>query len=147
MELSGNKMLPEQEPPKNGLHLWTLKRTTNAVSNGVSIREYSCPLRFRYNCRVGLRVVQGDNFIPLERRGLHHINSHVAHTIDDNDEAQDLIDDSDDNDDFDDNEDSEDEDYSDDEGESENYSKNSSDGVQSNCLLYQKLSKQLSHCV
>ncbi len=37
-------MLPDQEPPKNGLHHWTLKRTANAVSNGVSIREYACPL-------------------------------------------------------------------------------------------------------
>jgi len=44
MELSGHKMLPEQDPPKKGLHLWTLKRTANAVSNGVSIREYACSL-------------------------------------------------------------------------------------------------------
>ncbi len=123
----------------------TLKRTANAVSNGVSIRGYSCPLRFRCICRVGFRVVQGNYFIQLERRGLHHINSHVAHTIDEDDQAPDLIDDSDDMDDFDDDEDSEGD--SDDEDESENYSENSSDGIQSICLLYQKLSKQLSCCV
>ncbi len=112
MELSGNKMLPGQDPPENGLNLWTLKSKANAVSNGVSIREYSCHLCFRCNCQVGLRVVQGDHFIQLK------------HTIDDNDQAQDLIDDSDDNDDFDDYGDSNDEDDSDDEDESENYSKN-----------------------
>ena len=142
MELSGHKMLPEQEPPKKGLHLWTLKRTANAVSNGVSIREYACPLRFRCNCRVGLRVVQGDRFIQLERRGLHHINSHVAPTIDDDAEAPALLDDSDDNDDVDDDvddeEDSEDDGDSDDEDERENYSENSSDGIQSICFLLQK---------
>ncbi len=98
----------------------------------MSIREYSCPLRFRCNGRVGLRVVQGDHFIHLERRGLHHINSHVAHTIDDDDQAQDLIDDSDDNDDIDDYEDSDDEDVR------ENYSENSSYGIQSICFPYQK---------
>ncbi len=126
------------------MHLWTLKRTANAVSNGVSIREYSCPLCFRCNCRVGLRVVQGDHFIQLERRELHRINSHVAPTIDDDAEAPDLLDDLDDNDDFDDDEDSEDEGDSEDEDEHENYSENSSDGIQSICFLYQKLSKQLS---
>ena len=51
--------------------------------------------------------MQGDHFIQLECRVLHHINSHVAYTIDDNDHLQDLIDDSDDD------EDSEDEDDSD----------------------------------
>ena len=123
------------------MHLWTLKRTATAVSNGVSIREYSCPLHFRCNCRVSLRVVHGDHFIQLERRGLHHINSHVAHTIDDNDQAQvpqDLIDDSYDNDDFDDDEDSKDDGDSDDEDECDNYSENSSDDIQYICFPYQK---------
>ena len=142
IELSGNKLLPEQEPPKNGLHLWTLKRKANAVSNRVSIREYACPLHFRCNCRVGLRVVQGDYIIQLERRGLHHINSHVAHTIDDDAEAQELIDDSVDNDDFDDDhtddEDSENDGDSEHEDARDNYSENSSDCIQSICFPYQK---------
>ncbi len=82
--------------------------------------------------------MQGTHFIQLERRGLHHINSNVAHTIDDDAEAQDLIDDSDDNDDFDDDEDSEDDGDSDDEDEREDYSENSSDGIRSICFPYQK---------
>ncbi len=108
MELSGNKMLPWQEPPENGLHLWALKCKANAVSNRVSICKYACPLRFKFrcSCRVGLHIVQGNHFIQLERRGLHHINSHVAHTIGDNDQAPDLINDSDDDADFDDDDDS-----------------------------------------
>jgi hypothetical protein len=52
-------------------------------------------------------LVQGENFVQLERRGLHHINSHVGHTMDDGcDELPDLIDDHDDDDDFDDDGDS-----------------------------------------
>ncbi len=51
--------------------------------------------------------MQGDHFIQLERRGLHHINSHVALIMDDDDQGQELFDDSDGNDDFDDDEDSE----------------------------------------
>ncbi len=97
MEFRGNKMLPEQEPQKISLHLWTLKSKANSVSNGVSIREYCCPLPFLCNCQVGLRVVQGDHFIQLERRGLHHINSHVSLTMDDDDDqVQELFDFSDD---------------------------------------------------
>ncbi len=125
------------------MNLWTLRSKGNAVSNGVSIHEYSCPLRFRCDCRVGLRVVQGNHFIHLKRRGLHHINSHVAHTIDDDDQAPDLIDDSDYDADFDNDDDSEDESDSEDEDEfvDEDDCENSSDGISSNCLLYQRLSK------
>ncbi len=53
---------------------------------------------------------------------MHHINSHVRHTIDDDDQAQDLIDDSDADADFDDDDDSEDEDESVDEDDCENSS-------------------------
>ena len=84
-------MLPEQDPPKNSLHLWTLKSKVHTVSNGVSIREYSCPLRFRCICRVGVRIVKGYNFIQLEQP------CHVGHTMDDGcDKQQDLIDESED---------------------------------------------------
>ena len=44
MELSGQKMLPDQDEPPTGLHLWTFKRQANAASNGVTIREFQCPL-------------------------------------------------------------------------------------------------------
>ena len=83
MELSGQKMLPDQDEPPNGLHLRTFKRQANAASNGVTIREFQCPLRFICNCRVGLRTVEGIGFIQLERRGLHHINSHRIIEADD----------------------------------------------------------------
>jgi hypothetical protein len=124
-------MLPGQDPPKNGLHLWTLKRKATLSPNGVSMREHSRPLWFRCNCRVGLRVVQGNHLIQLERRGLYHINSHVGHTIDDDDQAQDRIDDSDYDADFDDDDDSEDEDDSEyeDEYADEDDCENSSDGI------------------
>ena len=84
MELSGQRMLPEQDEAPNGLHLWTFKRQANAASNGVTIRKYGCPLRFICNCHhdVGLHTVEGIGFIQLERRGLHHIKSHVGHMMD-----------------------------------------------------------------
>ena len=81
--------------------------------------------------------MKGNHFIQLERRGLHHINSHIAHTIGDDDQAPDLIDDSDDDADFDDDDDSVDEDDSEDEEESvdEDDCENSSDGIHFNCVL------------
>ena len=39
--------------------------------------EYECPLRFVCDSRVGLRTVEGVGYIQLERRGVHHIDSHV----------------------------------------------------------------------
>ncbi len=83
--------MPWQEPQENGLHLWTLKHKAKAVSNGVFICKDACPLCFCCSCQVDLRIVQGDHFIQLERSGLHHIKSHVAHTIGDNDQAPYLI--------------------------------------------------------
>ena len=68
------------------MHLWTFKRQANAASNGVTIREYQCHLRFICNCRVVLRTVEGVGYIQLERRGLHHIDSHVVANNELNDE-------------------------------------------------------------
>ena len=81
MELRGQKMLPDQDELPNGLHLWTFKRQANVASNGVTIREYQCPLRFICNCRVGLRTVEGIRYTQLERRGMHHIKSHPNHRL------------------------------------------------------------------
>ena len=77
MELSGQRMVPEQEEAPKGMHLWTLKRETTDAK-GVTIREFECPLRFVCQCRVGLRIVEGVGYVQLERRGLHNINSHVG---------------------------------------------------------------------
>ena len=107
-------MLPDQDEAPNGLHLWTFKRQANAASNGVTIREYQCPLRFICNCHhdVGLHTVEGIGFIQLERRGLHHIDSHVGANKEPNDEEPpELEEGSDDEDDL----DSEDQEASDDE--------------------------------
>ena len=103
---------------------------------------------------LGLHIVQGDHFIQLERRRLHHINSHVAHTIGDDDKAPDLMNDSDDDADFDDNNDSMDEDDSEDEEESvdEDDCENSSDGTNPivsfirNCLNNYLVVFRCSHC-
>ena len=61
MELSGQIMFPDQDEAPNGFHhdLWTFKRQANAASNGVTIREFECLLRFVCQCRVGLRIVEG----------------------------------------------------------------------------------------
>ena len=38
MELSGHRMLPDQDEAPNGMHFWMFKRQANAASNGVTIR-------------------------------------------------------------------------------------------------------------
>ena len=112
MELSGQKMVPEQEQAPKGMHLWTLKRETTIAAKGVTIHEFECPLRFKCDCRVGLRIVEGVGYIQLDRRGLHHIDSHVdANNELNDDEPPELVGGSDDEDDL----DSEDEEAADDE--------------------------------
>ena len=76
MELSGQRIVPEQDQAPKGMHLWRFKREITAA-NGVTIREFECPLRFACDCRVGLRTVEGVGYIQLERHGVHHIDSHV----------------------------------------------------------------------
>jgi hypothetical protein len=77
MEKSGMKMLPEQIPERGELHLWKLFRSANSASNGVSIREYKCPMRHQSDCRAGLRIVSGNGIEQLERCGSHHLDSHI----------------------------------------------------------------------
>jgi hypothetical protein len=77
MEKSGMKMLSEQIPERDKLHLWKLFRSARSASNGVSIQECKCPMRHQSNCRAGLRVVRGNGFEQLERCGSHHLDSHI----------------------------------------------------------------------
>ena len=84
MELSGQKMVPDQDEDPKGMHVWTFKRQATAASNEVTIREFQCPLRFICNCSVGLHTVEGVGYIQLERHGLHHIDSHVGANKDPN---------------------------------------------------------------
>ena len=113
MELSGQRMCPEQEQAPKGMHLWRFKREITAAK-GVTIREFECPLRFVCNCRVGLRTVEGVGYIQLERRGVHHIDSHVDANNELNDDEPPELQGSDDEDEDDDSE-SDDEEASDDE--------------------------------
>jgi hypothetical protein len=110
MELSGQRMVPQQDQAPKGIHLWRFKREITAAK-GVTIREYECPLRFVCDCRIGLCTVEGVGYIQLERRGVHHIDSHVNANNELNDDEPPELDGSDDeDDDFD-----SDDDWSDDE--------------------------------
>ncbi len=78
MELSGMKMLPEQEVQAGGVHLWQLKRQANSVSNGFAIRAYSCLMSHMYKCNFGLRIVEVPDFMQLEWCGVHNKQSHIT---------------------------------------------------------------------
>jgi hypothetical protein len=106
MEKSSMKMLQEQIPQRDELHLWKLFRSARSASNGVSIREYKCPMRHQSDCRADLRVVHGNGFEQLEHCRSHHLDSHSrkAMSASDTEEDQDsdypdLVHDSEDEDD------------------------------------------------
>ena len=73
MELSGLKMLPEQEVQAGGVHLWPLTRQGSTASNGYAIREYTCPMRHMYKhrgagpCRLGADHANYADFSNLAR--------------------------------------------------------------------------------
>jgi hypothetical protein len=62
MEISGMKMLPEQIPERDELHLWKLFRSARSASNGISIREYKCPMRHQSDCRASFCINRGNCF-------------------------------------------------------------------------------------
>jgi hypothetical protein len=72
------EMLPEQEAQAGCVHLWQLRRQANSFSNGFAIREFQCPMLHMYKCNVGLRILEGLDFMQLERCGLHNKLSHVV---------------------------------------------------------------------
>ena len=78
MELSGLKMLPEQEVQAGGVHLRRLTLQASTASNGYAVREYACPMRHMYKCKVGLRIIEGQGFMQLEWSALHDKESHVT---------------------------------------------------------------------
>ena len=77
MELSGLKMLPEQEVQVGGVHLWRLTCQASTASNGFAIREYACPMRHMYKCKVGLRIVEALEFMQV-RIARHGESCHPA---------------------------------------------------------------------
>ncbi len=107
MEKSGMKMLPEQITERDELHLWKLFRSARSASNGISIREYKCPMLHPSDCRAGLSMVRGNGFEQLERCGSHHLDSHIRKAMsasdteveDQDSDYPDLVQDSEDEDD------------------------------------------------
>ncbi len=101
------KMLPEQIPERDELHLWKLFRSARSASSGVSIREYKCPMRHQSDCRAGLLIVRGNGFERLERCRSHHLDSHIRKAMsasdteeeDQDSDYPDLVQDSEDEDD------------------------------------------------
>jgi hypothetical protein len=71
------KMLPDQIPERDELHLWKLFRSTRAVGNRVSILEYRCPMHYQTDCTAGLHIVIGNGFEQLKRFCSHDLDSHI----------------------------------------------------------------------
>ena len=78
MELSSMKLLPEQEVQAGDMHRWQLIRQASTASIGYAVREFGCPMRHMFKCKVGLRIVEGPGFLQLELCGSHDRQSHVT---------------------------------------------------------------------
>ncbi len=61
MEKSCMKMLPDQIPEQDELHLWKLFRRARSAGSGV-IREYKCLMHHQSDCTAGLWIVSGNGF-------------------------------------------------------------------------------------
>ncbi len=72
------KMFLQQGVQVGCVYLWQLKWQANSFSNGFAIREYSCLMRHLHKCNVGMRIVEGPEFMQLELFGMHYRQSHVT---------------------------------------------------------------------
>ena len=75
MELSGQKKFPCHRALDSDLGCWKLCKT-HVNKRGVTFRVYHCPMRHRCKCRKAIRVVTCNDYIELQRYGIHDRNSH-----------------------------------------------------------------------
>jgi hypothetical protein len=71
------KMLQDQIPEGDKLHLWKLFKRGRSAGNGVNICKYKCLISHQSDCRTGLHILRGNGFEQLERCGSYHLDSHV----------------------------------------------------------------------
>ena len=75
LELSGQRKFYGFRTLNTDLGGWKFART-HTNKRGVKYDVYRCPLRGRTGCQNSMRVVTGDDFVELQRCGLHDRNSH-----------------------------------------------------------------------
>ena len=73
MELSRLKRLPNHKSNPTDIGLWKLARSQFKAKTGVTAKVYRC---YRCGCNATIRVINGKDYIILERAGTHDENSH-----------------------------------------------------------------------
>ena len=76
MELSRLKRLPNHKSNPTDIGLWKLARSQFKAKTGVTVKVYRCAMHYRCGCNATIRVINGKDYIILERAGTHDENSH-----------------------------------------------------------------------
>ena len=77
MERSRLKRLPNHKSNPTDIGLWKLARSQFKAKSGATNKVYRCAMHYRCGCNATIRVINGKDFISLERSGTHDENSHA----------------------------------------------------------------------
>ena len=76
MSLSKLKKLPGHQSKPTDVSLWKQFREYKVQKGTIRIRLFRCPLHHRCGCKAGIRIMEGPEWMQLDRCGEHHANSH-----------------------------------------------------------------------
>jgi hypothetical protein len=76
MSQSKLKKLPGHQSKPTDVSLWKQFREYKAKKGSILVRLFRCPLRHRCKCKAGIRIMEGPDWMQLERCGEHNANSH-----------------------------------------------------------------------
>jgi hypothetical protein len=69
-------MLPGHVAKETNVPLWKPFHEYPKHKEAILVRLFQCPLRHRCGCLAGIRIMEGADWMQLDRCGKHNANSH-----------------------------------------------------------------------
>ena len=76
MAVSKLRKLPGHVAKETDVALWKQFREYPKHKGAILVRLFRCPLRHRCGCLAGIRIMEGADWMQLDRCGEHNANSH-----------------------------------------------------------------------
>ena len=73
------RILKQKANKAKHLHVWKLRNSRDLKQQATKITDYSCPMRDRCKCMVGLRVARTPSRVSVSISGNHSMASHEEH--------------------------------------------------------------------
>ncbi len=73
------RVLKQKANKAKHLHVWKLRNSRELKQDATTITDYSCPMRDRCKCMVGIRVARTTSRVSMSISGNHSLASHEEH--------------------------------------------------------------------